>query len=110
MLVEMPDVYDEHVLEVAAAEDQQSVEALAANASDPAFGVRSRLRRPHPRLDHPDALGAEDLVELAGELAVAITDQEARTHALVVELHQQVARLLGHPAAVRVGRNPREVH
>jgi hypothetical protein len=55
MLVEMPNVCDEHVVEVAAAEDQQSVEALAANASDPPFSVRSRLRRLYRRLDHPDA-------------------------------------------------------
>jgi len=47
MLVEMPDVRGEHVVEVAAAEDQQSIEALAADASDPAFGVRSRLGRPY---------------------------------------------------------------
>jgi hypothetical protein len=43
MFVEVPDVGDEHVLEVTAAEDQQSVEALASNASDPTFGVRSRV-------------------------------------------------------------------
>jgi ABC-type uncharacterized transport system ATPase subunit len=67
MLVEMPDIRDEHVLEVTATEDQQPVEALPANASDPALGVRSRLRRPYRRFDHPDALGAEDLVKVAGE-------------------------------------------
>jgi hypothetical protein len=52
MLVEMPDLCDEHVLEVAGAEDQQPVEALAANAADPALRVGSRLRRLHldPRL------------------------------------------------------------
>ena len=40
MLVEVPDVRDEHVVEVAAAEDQQTVETLAADAADAAFGVR----------------------------------------------------------------------
>jgi hypothetical protein len=44
MLVEMPDVCDERVVEVAAAENQQSVEAIAPNASDPPFSVRSRTR------------------------------------------------------------------
>jgi uncharacterized membrane protein YgcG len=34
-------------LEVAAAEDQQPVEALAAQAFDPALGVRTRSRRPY---------------------------------------------------------------
>ena len=109
MLVVMPDVGREDVVEVAAAEDQHPVEALAADAADPALGVRPRLRRPHRRLDHPDPLGAEDLVELAGELAVAVADRNRGRDAFVVELHQQVARLLGHPAAVRVGRDPGEV-
>src|SRR6266542_2361140 len=108
VLVVTPDVGDEHVLEVAAAEDQQPVEALAADAADPALGMGARLRRPYRRFDDVDAFGAEDLVELAAELAVSITDQELRADALVVELHQQVARLLGDPAAVRVGGDPRE--
>jgi hypothetical protein len=52
------------------------VEAFAPNASDPALGVCPCLRRPNRRLDHPDAFGAEDLVELARELAVAVTDEK----------------------------------
>jgi hypothetical protein len=78
VLVGMPRVARKNVLQVAAADDQEPVEAFPADAPDPALGVRSRLRRPHRRLEHPDALGAEDLVELTRELAVAITDQEAR--------------------------------
>jgi hypothetical protein len=38
--------------------------------------VRLRLWRPHRRLDHPDAFGAEDLVEAARELAVAVTNEK----------------------------------
>jgi hypothetical protein len=71
MLVEMPDVRDEHV-------------------------------------HHPDPFGAEDLVKVTGELAVAITNEEPRPDAVVVELHQQVPRLLCHPAAVRVVVIPAE--
>jgi hypothetical protein len=39
------------------------------------------------------------------ELAVAGADQEPWPDPFVVELHQQVARLLGHPRAVRVCRD-----
>jgi hypothetical protein len=38
------------VLEVAAAENQQSVETFAAQAFDPALGVRTRSRRPQRRV------------------------------------------------------------
>src|SRR6266511_3748959 len=93
-----------------AAEDQQPVEALSTEAPDPALGVRSRPRRSDGRLDHADAFGAEDLVEVAAELAVAVTDQEPRLDALVVEVHEQVARLLGHPRPVRIRRDPCQMH
>jgi hypothetical protein len=102
MLVVMPDVCDEDMSEVAAADDQDLVEALAAHAPDPELGVRSRLRRPDRSLDHADPVGAEDLVELRGELAVPVTDGKPRADTLALELHQQVARLLSHPRPVRV--------
>jgi hypothetical protein len=59
MFVEMPDVRDEHVLEVAAAEDQQSVEALAPNAADPAFpsGTGARPARPAAAATNTQARG-----------------------------------------------------
>ena len=103
MLVVMRHVLAQDRAEVTMAEDQQPVEAFAAGAADPTLGVRPRLRRAHRRFDHPDTFGAEDLVELAREFAVAIADEEPRSEAVsVVELHQQVARLVGHPPPVRV--------
>jgi len=70
------------LVEMAAAENEEPVEALAAHGPDPAFGVRSRLRCPHGRFDHADAFGAEDLVEFARELAVAVTDKEPGSGAI----------------------------
>jgi hypothetical protein len=75
-------------------------------AADPAFGMGSCLWRAYRRFDDADAFGAEDLVELAVELAVSITDQEPRPNALVIERHHQVARLLGYPMTVGIGGDP----
>jgi hypothetical protein len=47
VLVVMPDVGAYNLLDVAAAEDQDPVEALASQAPDPTLGVCLRLRRPH---------------------------------------------------------------
>jgi hypothetical protein len=44
MLVVMARVDAKHVLELAAAEDEQAVEALATHAADPALGVGVRVR------------------------------------------------------------------
>jgi hypothetical protein len=45
LLVEVADVDAEHVLELAATEDQAPVEALPAHAADPTFGIGTRVRR-----------------------------------------------------------------
>ena len=68
----------EHVFEVAAAEDQQPVETLASDGADEPLGVGVRLRRADRCSDDPDPFAAEDLVEGAAELAVAVVDQEPR--------------------------------
>jgi hypothetical protein len=50
------------------------VEAIGAHGAHPALGIGVRVRRPHRRLDHVDALAAEDLVEAAAEPRVAVMD------------------------------------
>jgi hypothetical protein len=96
----------QHLLEVAAIENQQPVETFGADGADEPLGDRVRLRRPHRRLDDPDAFAAEDLVEGAAVLAVAVANQEA--DALVGEVEAEVPRLLGHPLAARIGCAARE--
>ena len=76
MRVVMVDVDRQDSFEVAAVEDQEPIEALTADAADPALHVRVRARRAYRCPDDPDRLGAEHLVEGGGELAVAVMDQE----------------------------------
>jgi len=104
LLVEVADADAEDVLELTATEDREPVEALPARATDPAFRVGVRVRRLDRRPDNLDALAAQDRVESAAELAVAVVDQEARPLVAVVEIHQQVARRLRHPCRIRVAR------
>jgi len=66
----------EDVLEVAASEDEDAVEADGAERPYPAFGVGVRIRRLDRRADHFDPLGAEDLVEGVAEFRVAVVDEE----------------------------------
>src|SRR6266536_2907969 len=91
----------EHVLEMTAAEDEDSVETISAQSADPALGVSVRVRRADRCADHPDALSPENLVKGVAELCVAVVDEKPE-RLLVAELHDQVARLLGDPAAVRI--------
>jgi RimJ/RimL family protein N-acetyltransferase len=107
-VVVMVHVDAEDVLEVAAADDQEPVEALAADAADPALRVGVRVRRPHRRPDDFDAFAGEGGIERCGELAVAVVNEEAHLAATIVEVHQQVARLLPlRPARVSVFRTGR---
>src|SRR6266511_2274520 len=101
LVVVVVDVNAEHLFEVAAVDDQQPVQTFGADGPDEALGDPVRLRRPHRRLDDPDAFAAADVVEGEVVLAVAVADQEA--DALIAEVETEVACLLGYPGAGRVG-------
>src|SRR5215216_4344500 len=90
-------------LEMAPSEDQNPVEAVAAHGSHPALSEGVRVRRLDRCPDHLDPLGAKDLVEAAAELPVPIVDQQPEPPLMLAQLHEEVAGLLGHPGAVRVG-------
>ena len=67
----------EHMLEMAATEDEYPVEAVRANRAYPTLGESVRVRRRlDRRADHLDAFRPEDLVERAAELGVAIMDEK----------------------------------
>jgi hypothetical protein len=81
--------------EVAAPEDEDAIEAVVADCAHPALSERVRVRRLHRRADHLNGVRAEDFVEGAAELGVAIVDQQSETARLRAELHDEVASLLG---------------
>jgi hypothetical protein len=66
--VVMLDVDPKDLLEVAAPDDQQSVQTLGPDRADPALGVRVRRGCPHRRAEHLATVRAEDLVDTAAEL------------------------------------------
>src|SRR5918994_6328732 len=101
VLVVVAAVDAEHVLEVAAAEDEDAVEAVGADGADPALGEGVRVRRLDGCADYLDAFAPEDVVEGVAELRVAIVDENPE-RLLVAELHEEVARLLDDPSAVRI--------
>ena len=74
--VVVPNIDAQDVLELAAAEDEDPVEAVGAHGADSALGEGVCVWRLDRGPDHFDVLGAEDLVERAAELAVAIMDEE----------------------------------
>jgi hypothetical protein len=95
--VVVPGVDAEDVFELATADDQEAVEALVADAANPALHVGVRVGSPDRHADESDVLARQKSVEGARELRVAVVDQEPHLLFAVVELHQQVARLLQHP-------------
>ena len=91
-------------------DDQDAVEEFAADGADEAFGDRVGPRRAHRCPDDLDVDGGEDGVEGRGELGVAVADQEPEAPAGVVEVHGQVAGLLGQPRAGRVRGDAEDVY
>src|SRR4030095_16735330 len=75
--VVMLDVDPKDLLEVAATDDQQPVQALGPDRAHPALGVGVHRGCPHRRAEHLTTLRAEHLVETAAELGVPVVDKEA---------------------------------
>src|SRR5215211_4422248 len=89
--------------EVTAPHDEDAIEAVVADRAHPALSERVRVRRLYRRSDHRDAFRAEDFVEGAAELSVAVVDQQSEVASFLAGLHDEVASLLRDPGAVWVG-------
>jgi hypothetical protein len=79
----------DHVLEVAAVDDQDPVQALAAEGAEPTLGVGVRVWGSDGRADDLHVLAAKDLIESVTEFAVAVVEQEPEGLLPVGEEHQQ---------------------
>jgi hypothetical protein len=102
VLVVVGGVDTQDSVEVSASDDEDAIEAVAADSPHPALGERVRLRRSDGSPDHLDPLGAEDFVEVAAELRVAVVDQQSVAAPLLAQLRDEF--LLGDPRPVGVLR------
>jgi len=75
----------EHLLELAAVDDRDPVEAFAPERADAALGVGIGVRGSDRHSDDRDAFATEDLVEAAAGFAVAVVKQQAEGLAAVGE-------------------------
>ena len=96
-------VLGEHRFEVTTTEGEESVETLSAGRAYESLGDRVRTWRSNGRLDDPDALSAEHLVEAGGELRVSVPDEELDCSGALGEDDAQVAGLLDDPLPYWVG-------
>ena len=97
-------VFGEDGFEMAAAQDEEPVQALPADGADKPLADRVRSGRPDGRLDDPDPIGCEDGAEGRGELGVAISNEELGWRCPFRQVEAEVTGLLGDPATDGVGR------
>src|SRR2546422_11086075 len=100
----MADEDAEHLFEVPAVHNQEPVETLRADGADETFGDRVRFRRLNRRADDLDPFATEDRIEVMGELAVAIADQEPQRGRAFGCRPGELTGLLTHPGAVWVAQ------
>jgi hypothetical protein len=103
------DVDAQGLLEMISSHDQQPVQALGPDGANPPLCVGVRRGCLYRCQDDLGALGADYVVEAAAELRVAVTQQEAHASSLLLQCEQQVAGLLGDPAARRGGGHAGQV-
>jgi hypothetical protein len=109
MAVVVGHVLAEDCRQMTLADDEQRVGALPADGAHPTLRERVRPGRLRRSLDHVDAFGGEHRVERGSELRVAVAQQEPQRSSALVEVHQQVPGLLGHPGAGRMRGHPDQV-
>jgi hypothetical protein len=88
MPVVVLDIDPKDLFQVTSADNQEPVEALGADGTDPTLRVGVRVRCPDRRHQHLGALGAEHVVEPATELRVSISNEEPYRSARLVQ-HQE---------------------
>ena len=104
MVVEVRHVLGQHCREMAAINDQYQVQQFVAGSGDPSFGDRVRPGCRHRRAQDTNPVAGEHGVENAGDLAVAVPNQQPELSCAVAEVPQKVACLLGHPGTSGVWR------
>ena len=90
------DIVPKDLLEAAAADDQQPVQALGAHRPDPTLRMGVGDGGLHRAQQD---LGAEHVVKVAGVLRVVVAQQQVQPSFSFAECHQQVAGLPGNPSA-----------
>jgi hypothetical protein len=106
LIVVVPHILVEDPLKMAPTPDQHPVQALLPHGSYPPLGERVGVRRLDRRRDGPDAVAGKHVVERAGDLAVAVTDEEPRCaghpSATSFSVHRELSCTLDHPQLIRM--------
>jgi len=84
--------------------DQGAVQELTAASPDPTFGDRVHPGRLDAAEHGPDPSVGEDSIERGGEVRAAVADHELDPVRLLVEVHEQVAGLMGGPSVPELAR------
>ena len=102
--VVMVNIGAKHGLQMSAPGDQQPVEALLLDRSDPPLRCGVRSWCPDRCANHVHAFGCKDAVEGTAELLVSIMDEELQRLLAFLEVEREIPGLLGNPVPVGVGR------
>src|SRR6266536_6357122 len=104
LIVVVPHVLVENPFKVTPTPDQHPIQALLPDASYPPLRDRVGVRRLDGCLDDLNAVGGEDIVEGAGELGIAVTEQEStRCDVLrTFRLNRELSCALHHPRSIRM--------
>jgi hypothetical protein len=91
-------------------QDEQLVQAFLPNRAHPALGHGIGFRCSKGRPNHFKAFRGEDLVEATRKFTIAVMNEEAQgSLGAVIQLPDELARLLRDPSSIRIGGAARKV-
>lgn len=100
------DVLGHDGAEVPLAKDQHPVQYLSPGTLYPALGHGVRLGSSRGRLHNPHPFAPEDLVEVRGELRIAVPNQDGGPATAIPDVPGEVTSLLSDPPAVGLAVHP----
>ena len=104
VVVVIADVLTDEIVEVLLAADQEIVQAFLLDALNHPFTACVEIRTLNGQFDRLEILRLKDVVEIGGELGIAIADQMLGLVVEIVSMHEEVAGLLLDPGGVGVQR------
>ena len=107
LLVVMPDILFENLLEVALTEYKDVIQTLSSYGAHEAFGDGVGFWRAYRGADDAHSLRAKHLVERSRVLGVAVMDHELDLSQSI--FYGQVASLLGDPGRIGMAADPGQV-
>ena len=105
-----PDVLRENPFQENLIQDQNVIQTLFSDSSDPALNERIRIWGLIGCGNHVDTFGLKKNIESCAKASIVVADQQTKGGFLIIQFPNELPGLLGGPKRIWIGGDPRQIH